>query len=377
MTPAQYTTLYQFVIGTASVWLILLLFRELFSRSIPRAEQPLTKLSVIVPYRNELKNLGRLVTSLKTTDVPGNMEIEIIFVDDQSDDRGEMEIPEVIQGFRVIKLKSAGEGKKAALLTGILQSKSQWILTWDADVTVPDGYFTQLSSVQLLPQIRLVALPVSMRSSTWFQMIEGFFSIEFRWLQSVGRYILLSGPVLANGANLLFRKNTFMAYTEAGTGQQQASGDDVFLLSFVQKTYGTSAAIATGNKCLTVNTQPPAGVREGVFQRLRWMRKSTFYGNKISLVLFGVVMYLASILAFIPVIAGITGAEVNDKLIYISLFFMGLMLVWTLALLIKYRECKNICAMPLILLFYPVYIFILITIGKWVKLKWKGRRIGD
>ncbi len=357
------------------MWLILLLFRELFSRSIPGAEQTLTNISVIVPYRNEFKNIGRLVASLKALNVPENMGIEIIFIDDHSDDRGDREIPEEIQGFRVIKLKSTGEGKKAAILTGVLQSKSQWILTWDADIIVPCGYFTQLSSVQLLPKIHLVALPVTMNASNCSQMIEGFFSIEFRWLQSVGRFLLLSGPLLANGANLLFRKDTFIAYTKAGAGQHQASGDDVFLLSFVQKTYGTSAAKATGNMNLTVITQPPAGVREGVFQRLRWMRKSAFYGNKISLVLFGIVMYLASVLAFIPVIAGITGAEVNDKLIHISLFFMGLILVWTLALLIKYRECKNICAMPLILLFYPLYIFTLISLGKFINVKWKGRRI--
>ncbi len=99
---------------------------------------PTQKISVIIPARNEEKNLPRLLRSLQNQPVPPD---EIIVVDDASTDRTAAVAAGL--GARVVtppSLPDGWRGKTWACQHGAEQAKGEWLLFLDADTWFePDG----------------------------------------------------------------------------------------------------------------------------------------------------------------------------------------------------------------------------------------------
>jgi 4,4'-diaponeurosporenoate glycosyltransferase len=99
---------------------------------------PAAKLSVIIPARNEEKNLPRLLRSLQSQAVPPD---EIIVVDDASTDHTAAVARE--HGANVVSpppMPDGWRGKTWACQHGAEQSKGAWLLFLDADTWFePDG----------------------------------------------------------------------------------------------------------------------------------------------------------------------------------------------------------------------------------------------
>lgn len=95
-------------------------------------DQPLPSLSIIIPARNEVQNLQRLLPSLQAAIYPG--EREIIVVDDNSDDE-----TAVIAQKNNVKVLSLGPlpagwyGKPNACHQGAQIALGEWLLFTDAD----------------------------------------------------------------------------------------------------------------------------------------------------------------------------------------------------------------------------------------------------
>ena len=113
-------------------------------RALPRfpdlaIDGPLPSLSIIVPARNEVANLPRLLASLKAIDYPGFCEV--IVVDDNSNDETARLAEQA--GVRVIRLDHLPQGwlgKPHACHHGALAARGEWLLFTDADtVHAPDG----------------------------------------------------------------------------------------------------------------------------------------------------------------------------------------------------------------------------------------------
>jgi len=107
-------------------------------RTVTKPLPPNTKLSVIIPARNEEKNLPRLLRSLQSQSTPPE---EIIVVDDGSTDRTAAVAAEL--GARVVTpppLPEGWRGKTWACQHGADQAKGEWLLFLDADTWFePDG----------------------------------------------------------------------------------------------------------------------------------------------------------------------------------------------------------------------------------------------
>jgi 4,4'-diaponeurosporenoate glycosyltransferase len=99
---------------------------------------PTQNISVIIPARNEEKNLPRLLRSLQSQPLPPD---EIIVVDDASSDRTAAVATEL--GARVVTpppLPEGWRGKTWACQHGADQAKGEWLLFLDADTWFePDG----------------------------------------------------------------------------------------------------------------------------------------------------------------------------------------------------------------------------------------------
>jgi chlorobactene glucosyltransferase len=96
--------------------------------------------SIIIPARNEERNIGRCLDSLQRQQ--DAQAFEIIVVDDQSSDRT-AEIARERQGrdrrirlVRITELPAGWVGKNFALYQGFLAAKGEWLLFCDADTSL-------------------------------------------------------------------------------------------------------------------------------------------------------------------------------------------------------------------------------------------------
>ena len=92
-----------------------------------------TPVSLIIPVRNEEQNIPGLIRSIREQDYPGRL-LEVIFIDDHSDDRSFELISEHISGIENFHLmRSTGSVKKMALQTGFEKATGDLIITTDTD----------------------------------------------------------------------------------------------------------------------------------------------------------------------------------------------------------------------------------------------------
>ena len=110
--------------------------------------------SIIIPFRNEEIHLWELLNSLVKINYPKN-KFEFIFVNDESTDTSVKIIEEFLSktalNFYVVNnLMTSSSPKKDAINTAVQIANFEWIVTTDADCTVPKYWlqlFDELSKV--------------------------------------------------------------------------------------------------------------------------------------------------------------------------------------------------------------------------------------
>lgn len=226
--------------------------------------------SVLVPFRNEAKNLEALVHALNSQTHPN---FEVVFIDDHSEDSG----VEILYEFlatnelkaRVISL-SDSSGKKAALKLGIETARHELIVTTDADCLMKPQWLESLIVPFQSKSVQMVLGSVMLVGKSIWEEIQ---SIEFSPLIGVTGVMAKAGkPVMANGANLAYRKSAFQAVEGFNNIESSPSGDDELLMNKLQKHFG-KAIVFNGSPNALVETA--AFERWGQFrnQRIRWASK--------------------------------------------------------------------------------------------------------
>jgi biofilm PGA synthesis N-glycosyltransferase PgaC len=229
--------------------------------------------TVVVPFRNESAHIAALVDSLKKAHRPLYAHPFFIFVNDHSTDDSLDTLEEALLNFpyKYILLSSKGEGKKAALETGIAQAQTSWIVTTDADVSVNPLWLQTLSSVLFHSESDLLVLPVNMKGRD--SLLDAFQALESKALVSMGIGSLANGvPLTANGANLAFKKEAFYRWGAYRAESHTPSGDDEFLLkrAFAMQSDKVKACAL---REIMVDTHPANGMQALINQRLRWASK--------------------------------------------------------------------------------------------------------
>src|SRR5579871_560045 len=137
-------TFYFLILFTAYFFLLLIL--NLGRRRAMRASTPTPSadrifLSVVVPVRNEEKNLVALIDSLSSQALPVE-DFELIFVDDHSTDKSLDRLRELTSQFQNIEVISLTQpaGKKAAITAGVAVAHGEIIITTDADCVHPQQW---------------------------------------------------------------------------------------------------------------------------------------------------------------------------------------------------------------------------------------------
>jgi poly-beta-1,6-N-acetyl-D-glucosamine synthase len=127
-------------------FLLLKMYRNLLKiQQYHFSTQPSVQVSVIIACRNEQDRLPTLLACLSGQDYPVEL-YEVIIVDDNSTDKTFEIASEQNARARLTVLKNNGNGKKAAVRTGINASNGSLIITTDADCTMGKSWIKTIAS---------------------------------------------------------------------------------------------------------------------------------------------------------------------------------------------------------------------------------------
>ena len=169
---------------------------------------------MIIPARNEEANIERAVRSIATQ---GGVPLEIIVVDDQSDDRtGEIlkglkvEIPS-LRTLRVDALPAGWLGKPHALACGAKIASAHWLLFTDADAEHRPGSLAELLERAEEEQVDLLSLSPAQLTPTWWE--RAIIPLVYVWLAKLYSFDEVNDPMssvaAANGQYLLIRRAVY------------------------------------------------------------------------------------------------------------------------------------------------------------------------
>lgn len=238
---------------------------------------PTTQFSVLIPFRNEAKNLPNLLKSILTLDYPKSL-VEFIFINDASTD----DSVAIIKSFStnnknniqiIENNRTSNSPKKDAITTAINFAKNNWLVTTDADCTVPKNWLLALHNFIIDKQPKMVVAPVNYKVKNTF--LEQFQLLDFMSLQgtTIGAFGM-QFPFLCNGANLAYQKEEFLKLNGFVGNNQIASGDDIFLFEKFLENDKKSVHYLKSKDAI-VTTLPVKTWKDLIHQRIRWATKTS------------------------------------------------------------------------------------------------------
>ncbi|MDG1841626.1 MAG: glycosyltransferase [Crocinitomicaceae bacterium] len=318
-------------------------------------------LTVIIPFRDEESRIKSILNSYENS---LKTPAEIIFVNDHSSDNSVDEIKKHLGKlpFQIIQLNKNESGKKTAIQKGVLHSKKSFILTQDADIEFSSNYFSNLEKIN---QDNLIILPVIFQSK---KIINTDVILANALNYSATGF---SRPVLASGANLIFKKEHYINYAEIDSHKHLASGDDIFLLNAFLKNNLTVFLCA--DKKVAVKTSSEKTLKNILRQRARWISK-TKHVNDLYAIILAIIQMLISSTYPILIIYGVMELKLLDLILFILI--KALIDQVSLGLyFIRLRLIKEFLFLPFYSVIYPFYSLLILINSMLLKQEWKGREI--
>lgn len=331
-----------------------------------------TRISVIIPARNEEAHLGHLLGALSRQTYPEDF-FEVIVVDDHSTD-GTAAVAQQFSFVKLIRLTDDNSNayKKKAIEKGLEAATGEWIITTDADCIPPTGWLSTMAAFIQEKQPVFIAAPVAFTHDQ--SLLQQFQSIDFLVLQGItGASVHKKFHSMCNGANLAYPKKVF--YEVGGfTGIDHiASGDDMLLMHKIAQKYPQQIHYLKAREAI-VSTLPMPTWKEFFNQRIRWASKAKNYDDiRIIAVLLLVYLFNLSFLALL--VAGFW-------CYHYWLYFAGL---WIAKTIIEWPFVSAVAAffnkkplMKFFFIFQPMHIVYTVfsgLLGQFGRYEWKGRKV--
>ncbi len=341
------------------------------------------RFSIIVPFRNEAKNLPILLNSLAEINYP-NSQFEIILVNDNSEDNSVKIIEEFQENYSELNVKllenkpTSKAPKKDAITTAIKASKFEYIITTDADCQISKTWLKTYNSFIQKTNCSLVAGPVALlqlpgeNTNTGRKYIlRNFEELDILSLQaSTAGAFGINRAFMCNAANLCYKKEAFLEVLGFSGNTNIASGDDVFLLQkFQQRKYPIGFL-----KCkeAIVYTRAQDNFKNLISQRIRWASKAPAYTSTftkitgITVFLMNVSLVIAAFLVFLQLI--------NYQavlIIFLIKFNLDFILIYSAAKFFKRETVLRSYFWSS--LFYPFFSTYITLKSLFFGFSWKGR----
>lgn len=345
--------------------------------------KPKTRFTVIIPFRNEEKNLPELLQSVSTLNYP-KAYFQIIFVDDESADHSQAlihnyfneQLQTVYNGAQFdIKIlpnvRTTASPKKDAITLGISKAKYEWIVTTDADSILPKYWLDAFDECIQKKDSNFIAAPVTYLQSDGF--LKNFQHLDILSLQAatIGSFGIKK-PFLCNGANLAYKKQLFRQVNGFHGNAKIASGDDVFLL---EKATRLNPSKVDYLKCkqAVVSTKAVNSHSQLIEQRVRWAAKTSAYKNLFGK-LSGFVILLQNGLLICSIFLSAIGIVSWKELFYLFLIKIGCDFLLIYKSTLFFDQKKPLLFYIPAALYYPFFSVYVAFIAFFKGYQWKGRR---
>ncbi len=335
---------------------------------------PTTPVTILIPARNEEKNVLNCLKSISLQDFPKNL-LQVIVVDDNSTDDTSAITENYLRAhftdYKLIFLENSA-GKKAAILKAIEQSSGKIIITRDADSYANNPLWLKSITVNFEnTSCDLLISPLILSGKRSFLFT--FQQLENLAIMGVGTSMAkINLPFVCSGANLAYKKEKFLRLQPYKDNMGIASGDDMFLLSSF---YNHNCKIkVNGYSGSIVYSATENSLKMMLFQRLRWASKT---GKIITLpVLFtGILVLLANLVCLFALCL----LFINSCYLTFSLFTLTLKFIIDFLLLFlsarMYKQKVNWLWLPIVFLLNGIYLPVISIASIFVKPNWKGRSV--
>lgn len=252
----RFSLIYGGMAGLASIGLA-----RISRQGLIQDDDDLPTIDVVVAARNEERNMPSLIAALSSQNYPSE-KVKFWLVDDDSEDNT-LKIAQhaMKKDNRFIAISSNIEStitapKKRALDTAIRQSKSEWIVTTDADCIPKPGWLRGLASF-MDEEIGIVLgySPLFGASRPLEFLAEGeSWSSAALCAAAVG----LGYPFNAFGRNFSFRRKIYLDMDGYSHDGDIASGDDDLFLQRVASRTDWKVRFSADHRTFVPSVVPPA-----------------------------------------------------------------------------------------------------------------------
>lgn len=257
---------------------------------------PSTKVTIIIPVRNEAENIEDCLASVLRQNYPADL-MQVIVVDDHSTDITLQLLNQIVdQRLQVLKLAdfvTAGMEnafKKMAIQIAVEQATGDLIVTTDGDCIVPARWLQRMVHFYESKDLKFIAAPVNFyKENSYFTYFQ---SLDFTGMMGITAAGIKGNFMnMCNGANLAYDKKAFYAVKGFEGINQIASGDDMLLMQKIAQRFPGKIGFLKHPEA-TVQTKAQETMADFFNQRLRWASKSADYKEWKIILMLGLVWLL-------------------------------------------------------------------------------------
>jgi cellulose synthase/poly-beta-1,6-N-acetylglucosamine synthase-like glycosyltransferase len=346
------------------------------------AQSPHTKISVLVPARNEEANIATCIDSLSSQSYPRHL-YEVIVIDDYSTDK----TPEIVSALhypdlsiQCIRLAETTQDqavlahKKWAIETGIGCASGELIVTTDADCLFHPDWLLTMAAFYEQKNAKFIAAPVRIEGASPRSLLSIFQTLDFITLQGItGAAVSRKFHSMCNGANLAYARTAFYEVEGFKGIDSLPSGDDMLLMHKIYRKYPDGVFFLKSPKAI-VTTQPETRWKGFFHQRIRWASKADHYDDRRIFWVLLLVYIVNALFAVLPIAA------------FWNSWWLWLLLVGLVVkTMLEYpfvRTVSTFFGQRSLMVYFPIlqplhilYTIVIGWLGKFGSYRWKDRKI--
>ena len=281
-----------------------------------------TKVSVVIPARNEAANIEDCIESVLAQTYPSRL-LEILVMDDASEDETAAIASRYAAKNTQVKVHSLAHNpsgkshKKRAVEKGIELAAGELIVATDADCTHTKHWIESLVNSYEEDGNCFIAAPVIY--TTYPTVLSIFQTLDFLSLQGItGASVHRRFHTMCNGANIAYSRSVFYEVKGFEGIDALPTGDDMLLMHKVYKRH-PKKIVWLKNKHALVQTDAAPTWKAFFQQRIRWASKAAYFDDKrIFYVL--LLVYLVNVSLFFTAIA----AFFSSNALYALIVFIAI-----------------------------------------------------